>query len=74
MKEYDQVELTMEKERYTKHGVHKGMRGWICYEQRVEGEWLVCFDEDDSFDEYPILSVKESDMKVICSAEVSDEE
>lgn len=74
MKEYDQVELIVEKERYIKDGVHKGMKGWVCDGECVNGTWLVCFDEDETFDVLPVISVKESDMKVIYSAEVSDEE
>lgn len=45
MKEYDRVRLLVEKERYAEEGVHKGMDGWICNEQRCEGSWLVCFDQ-----------------------------
>jgi len=65
MKEYDSVELIVEKECYTRDGVHEGMLGWICYEQKFEGYWLVCFDQDEYFDEYPIISVKEVDLRVI---------
>ena len=30
MKEVDTVEVVMEKEKYAKEGVRKGMHGWIC--------------------------------------------
>lgn len=30
VKEYDHVELLVEKERYAQYGVHKGMSGIIC--------------------------------------------
>ena len=36
MKEYDRVRLLVEKERYAEEGVHKGMDGWICYDQKCE--------------------------------------
>ena len=39
MKMMDNVEVIVEKERYAKHGVHKGMQGWICLEENVDGYW-----------------------------------
>ena len=41
MKEYDDVKVIVEKERYAKEGVHKGMVGTILDPRRVEGDWLV---------------------------------
>ena len=41
MKMMDCVEVAIEKETYARDGVHKGMQGWICLEQRTEGYWLV---------------------------------
>ena len=32
MKEYDRVELIVEKEKYAKEGVHKGMDGFVTRE------------------------------------------
>ena len=32
MKEYDRVELIVEKEKYAKEGVHKGMDGFVTQE------------------------------------------
>ena len=37
MKEMDCVEVLVEKERYAKHGVHKGMQGWICLDDHSGG-------------------------------------
>lgn len=74
MKEYDQVKLITEKAVYAKKGVHKGMDGWICYEQKHAGNWLVCFDDDKYFDEYPIINVLESDLQVIVSSEADSSE
>ena len=65
MKEYDRVELIVEKEKYAKEGVHKGMNGWICDPRNINGQWLVCFDHADDLPEYPIIAVKEEDLKVI---------
>ena len=51
MKMMDCVEVIVEKEQYAKDGVHKGMYGWICLEQRVQNYWLVnfpqCGEKDD---------------------------
>ena len=38
MKEYDRVELIVEKEKYTKDGVHQGMDGWICDPRNINGQ------------------------------------
>ena len=43
MQMMDCVEVIVEKESYAREGVHKGMQGWICYEQEVDGYWLVNF-------------------------------
>ncbi len=40
MKEYDIVEVTVEKEKYAKQGVHKGMRGTILDPRNIDGQWL----------------------------------
>lgn len=32
MKEYDRVEIIVEKEKYTKYNVHKGMDGFVILE------------------------------------------
>ena len=45
MKYLDCVEVIVEKEQYAKDGVHKGMQGWICLEQRNAGYWLVNFPQ-----------------------------
>ena len=60
MKEYDYVEVIVEKEKYAKQGVHKGMRGTILDPRKINGMWLVFFDDDP--DGTPI---KEEDLKLI---------
>ena len=51
MQEMDNVRVTVEKETYSRDGVHKGMYGWICYPKCVKGYWLVnfpqCGEKDD---------------------------
>ncbi len=58
MEMMDQVEVIVEKEEYAKEGVHKGMQGWICLEENIDGYWLVNFPgygEADDVAEAPIL-------------------
>ncbi len=71
MKEYDYIKLLVEKERYAKDNVHKGMTGWICDERIINDCRLVCFDNCD-LEDYPIISIKIEDMEVIWSAPTKD--
>lgn len=64
MKKYDRVKLTVEKEKYAKEVVHKGMDGWICDPRNIDGQWLVCFDDDEMF-EIATLPIKEEDLELI---------
>ena len=65
MKEMDCVEVIVEKDKYAEDGVHKGMQGWICLEQRVEGTWLVNFPQCGEKKDIATISVKEDDLKII---------
>ena len=65
MQMMDRVRVTVEKERYAKHGVHKGMHGWICFEQVVEGFWLVNFPQYGEKDDVAEISIQEEDMELI---------
>ena len=65
MKEMDCVELTSEKERYIKQGVHKGMQGWICLDNCTEGYWLVNFPQYGEKPDIATISVHRDDMIVI---------
>ena len=53
MKMMDCVEVIVEKEKYARDGVHKGMQGWICLEERGEK------------DDIATISIREEDMKVV---------
>ena len=71
MKEHDDVELIVEKERYAKEGAHKGMLGTIVCPESNGGTWLVEFqdiptgvDENGLFDD-GIVAIKEEDLRVI---------
>ena len=65
LKEYDCVELLVEKERYAKDGVHKGMQGWICYEKCVDGFSLVNFPCYGDHPDIATISVRDEDLRII---------
>ncbi len=65
MKMMDCVEVIVEKSEYTKDGVHKGMQGWICLEQRVDGYWLVNFPQCGEKADIAEISVREEDLKIV---------
>lgn len=65
MKEFSIVRLIVEKERYAKDGVHKGMDGWICDPRNIDGEWLVCFDQYGDLPDIATIPVKEEDLELI---------
>lgn len=65
MQEMDCVEVIVEKERYTKEGVHKGMQGWICWPECVNGSWLVNFPRCGAKDDIATIGIHEDDMKSV---------
>jgi len=65
MQELDCVEVVVEKEKYVRDGVHKGMQGWICYPYSTDGYWLVNFPQYGEKDDVAEIDIKEEDMKVI---------
>ena len=65
MHELDRVKLLVEKERYAKEGVHKGMDGIICDPRNINGQWLVSFDQYGDLPEIACISVKEEDLEVV---------
>ena len=69
VKEYDRVELIVEKERYAKEGVHKGMDGILCDPRKINDTWLVSFDQYGDLPEIACISVKEEDLRIILEAE-----
>ena len=64
MKEYDGIKLIVEKERYAKEGVHKGMTGTILYPICLKGNWLVYFEQTLIGENDIDVSVHEDDMEV----------
>ena len=65
MKMMDCVEVIVEKEKYVKDGVHKGMQGWICLEQRRQNSWLVNFPQYGEKEDIAEISIDEEDLKLI---------
>lgn len=65
MKMMDCVELMVEKSKYTIHGVHKGMQGWICLDDNSNNTWLVNFPQCGEKEDIAEISVNEEDLKVI---------
>jgi len=65
MKYLDCVEVIVEKEKYAKEGVHKGMQGWICLDDNSNGTWLVNFPQCGEKADIATISIKEEDLKII---------
>ena len=65
MKEMDCVEVINEKDRYVKDGVHKGMQGWICDPDFINGTWLVNFPQYGEKDDIAELPILEEDLVVL---------
>lgn len=64
MKEYDRVELTTEKEKYSKQGLKKGAKGTILGPKR-NGYWLVYFDGECFQDNDGVWKTTEIDSAVL---------
>ena len=65
MQEMDNVQVIVEKEKYARDGVHKGMFGWICYPKCMEGYWLVNIPQCGEKDDIAEISIKEEDLKIV---------
>jgi hypothetical protein len=65
MKMMDCVEVIVEKDKYAKDGVHKGMQGWICLEDNSNETWLVNFPQYGEKDDIAEISIEEVDLKLI---------
>ena len=40
------VELIVEEEKYSRHGIHKGMKGVIMEKYAIKNKWLVIFSDE----------------------------
>lgn len=65
IKYLDCVEVIVEKEKYIKHGVHKGMQGVIWLEERVGDEWDVYFPQYGDNPDIAEISIKEEDLMLL---------
>ncbi|MEE1057134.1 MAG: hypothetical protein UH239_07800 [Acutalibacteraceae bacterium] len=65
MKYMDTVELIMEKDKYAKEGLHKGMQGWICDKEKINDSWLVNFPQCGEKEDIATLGIKETDLREI---------
>ncbi len=71
MKYMDCVELIVEKDKYTKEGVHLGMQGWICDERNIENSWLVNFPQCGKKEDIATIPVKEKDLQTVSVMQAS---
>lgn len=71
MKEMDCVEVTVEKKKYAKEGIHQGMQGWICHPDCVQGYWLVNFPQYGEKEDIATIPVKEDDLAQIDKMQAS---
>lgn len=65
MKEMDCVEVIVEKEKYAKDGVHKGMQGWICDDRNIDSSWLVNFPQYAPKKDIATIGIKEEDLMLL---------
>ena len=74
MKEMDCVEVIVEKECYAKEGVHKGMQGWICDPNNIDGSWLVNFPQYGEKQYIATIDIEETDLKLVPRMEAKKNE
>lgn len=65
MKMMDCVEVTVEKIKYAKYGVHMGMQGWISLDDNSNGTRLVNFPQCGEKEDIAEISIREEDLKLI---------
>ena len=66
VKEYDKVELLVEKPKYAFEGVHKGANGCVLFPYAIEGRWGILFyNVGENNDEEIELNVDREDFKII---------
>lgn len=65
VKEYDKVELIVEKPKYVIEGVHKGMTGCVMSSYAIKNEWLIVFSEKETGKDIAELCVAREDFRVI---------
>ena len=69
--ECDWVQLIVEKEEYTKYGVHKGAVGCVILDDSYDNEWYIAFENPDSSDyELTEICVAREDFIIIEHANI----
>ncbi len=63
--EYDLVELTVEKEKYAKFGVHKGMQGVVMEDYCIDSEYYVIFTDKNTAEDIADLCVNDDDLVLV---------
>jgi len=61
----DCVEVIVEKNKYAKEGVHKGMQGVIWEPDSKNGEWVVLIPQCGEKEDIADLYILEADLKVV---------
>ena len=65
VKEYDAVELIVEKSKYTIEGVHKGDRGCVISRYAIDNHWEIIFSERGTGKDIAQIGVDRADFKII---------
>lgn len=63
--EYDLVELRVEKEKYAKFGVHKGMQGVVMENYCIDSDYYVIFTDGATAEDIADIPVHEDDLILI---------
>ena len=61
----DNVEVIVEKEKYTRAGIHKGMQGWITEPENINGHWLVNFPQCGEKNDIATIAIQEEDLHLL---------
>ena len=64
LREYDQVRVAVEKPKYAKDGVHKGMIGTILEPEKIHGGWMVYFPDETGADTL-LCRIQETDLELV---------
>ena len=64
MKEYDLVELIVDRDEYEKNGVCKGMFGAVMSKKPINGKWQVVFSEFYTGKDIADIAVSETDLLI----------
>lgn len=65
MKLMDCVEVIVEKNKYAKEGVHKGMQGVIWESESNNGAWVVLFPQYGEKEDIADLYINEEDLRLL---------